>query len=62
MSKEKEQIRTVLERAQRIDKTLPDWIHRVEELNRQQYERSKSLAFSELEKADKENTVTSTSK
>lgn len=50
MSEEKEQIRIVLERAQRIDEALPDWIHRVEELNRLQYERSKSLASSELEK------------
>jgi hypothetical protein len=53
MTSDKEQIRTVLERAQKLEKTLPDWVYRVEQINRQQYERSKSLACAELETEEK---------
>jgi hypothetical protein len=57
MSKDKEQIRIVLEQAQRLEKTLPDWIYRVEQINRQQYERSRSLASFELEKTQKSEII-----
>ena len=57
MTKDKEHIRSVLEQAERLGKTLPDWVHRVEQINQQQYERSKILASSELEKNEKSESV-----
>lgn len=53
MNLDKEQIKSVLERAQKLEKTIPRWVYRVEQINQQQYERTKQLAYSELEKEQK---------
>ncbi len=53
MNQDKEQIRDVLERAHKLEKTIPQWVHRVEQINQQQYERTKLLACAELEKEQK---------
>lgn len=50
MTKDKEQIKAVLDRAQKLEKTIPQWVHRVEQINQQQYERTKRLASIELER------------
>lgn len=46
----REQIKAVLDLAQELDKTIPQWVHHVEQINQQQYERTKLLASAELEK------------
>jgi hypothetical protein len=37
-------IKAVLDRAERVGKTSPPWVRRIEEINQQQYERNKALA------------------
>ncbi|MBP9092237.1 hypothetical protein KBI23_14505 [bacterium] len=53
MKTDKEQIKAVLDLAQELDKTIPQWVHHVEQINQQQYERTKLLASAELEKEQK---------
>ncbi len=53
MTNDREQIKAVLDRAQKLEKTIPQWVHRVEQINQQQYERTKLLASSELEEKQK---------
>jgi hypothetical protein len=54
MTKDKEQIKEILDRAQKLEKTIPQWVHRVEQINQQQYERTKLLASTALEKNQNE--------
>ena len=58
MATNKEQIKAVLDLAQELEKTIPQWVHHVEQINQQQYERTKLLASAELEKEQKSTSST----
>ena len=59
MNDEKAEIQSILERAQRLATTVPRWVLRVEQINKEQYEQTAYLAriaFSRAESAGTDTT------